>query len=123
MKQLAERDALAERVTRRTHYGCVYALTVIVAAQFMYINFHYILGATLTAIAVGGLVFQIAISSAAYHATWRHRELDDAGVRRLLAWHFVGNHLMLAAFLPFFVWAIVLMYQRIQSVQQVEIVA
>lgn len=53
---------IKERISNLTHYGNLYSLTLILISQVIYLNFHFIIGAILTVIAVCGLFFQVTIS-------------------------------------------------------------
>lgn len=113
-----EKEARAERVHQRwyrnrisllTHNGNLYALTVLVISQVIFLNLHYIIGASLSVVSLCSLCFQIGISIAEERALTRNRltRLDS-----LLYAHFIANHLVMALFVPFLIWTIVLMFQH-----------
>jgi hypothetical protein len=106
-------------IDTRTRNGNLYALTVILISQVIFLNLHFILGATLTCLAMVSLVGQAVISSVALSelrsATAAAATRPPADYRRLrsvLFAHFVFNHIIMIAFLPFLLWTVVLMYER-----------
>lgn len=100
---------LSKRVSTLTHYGILYSFTTILIAQFIYNNFHYIIGATLTVIAICNLFFQIIISSIEYYLVDK-RKFNRFNV--ILLTHIIINNVIILIFIPFFIWTVVLMYQK-----------
>lgn len=85
------------------------ALTVMLLAQFIFFNLHYVIGSSLTMLALVSLLAQIFISA----AEWRY--LQRGAARRLnhtLGVHFWLNRGFTALYMPFIVWTIVLMFER-----------
>ena len=98
---------IRERISNLTHYGNLYSLTTILISQVIYLNFHFIIGAILTVIAVAGLFFQVIISLLEY----RYLNLKRFGTLSLLFdLHFIINHIIMLIFIPFIIWVIVLMF-------------
>ena len=104
--------AIKQYIATLTHNGNVYALTVILLSQFIFLNFHYIIGATLAAISVGSLIFQVIISSVEYYYLQKHH-IDLHKLNLILSIHFWINHLIICLYIPFFIWTIVLMFQHV----------
>ena len=101
---------LSERISTLTHYGNIYSFTTIFIAQFIYNNFHFVIGATLTVIAICSLIVQIIISSLEYYFLQRR---NSHKLILLLDIHFFINHIIILIFIPFFIWSVVLMYKKI----------
>lgn len=97
------------RISTLTHNGNVYALTILLIAQVIYFNLHYIIGASISSIALLSLATQIIISSVeqATLSVRKYARLDT-----ILFAHFIVNHIFMASFIPFLVWTIVVMIQR-----------
>lgn len=98
-----------DRISSLAHYANVYAMSIIIASQFIYFNLHYIIGATLTIIAVCSLLFQVVISSVEKRFLLARR-LDRLNMA--LEWQFWMNHVFILGYIPFLLWAVSLMYQR-----------
>jgi hypothetical protein len=97
------------RISAVCHYGNVYALTVLLIAQVIFLNLHYIIGASLSCIALLALVAQIVLSCME-QSSLTGREY--ARLESILFAHFVVNHLIMVSFIPFLIWTIVIMIQR-----------
>lgn len=100
-----------ERISNLTHYGNLYCLTVILISQVIYLNFHFIVGATLSVIAISGLLFQVVISLLEYRYIKRLETIT-----LLFHIHFVVNHIIMLVFIPFVIWVIVLMFKHEKDV-------
>jgi hypothetical protein len=100
--------AYRERISTLSHNANVYAFSVILVAQFIFLNFHKEIGASLTVVAIFSLTGQIIISSVEYYYLSHD---DKPHLDRTLFAHFVFNHIINAVFIPFFLWAVVLMYE------------
>jgi hypothetical protein len=95
------------RVSLLVHNGNICALSVIIAAQFVYANFRFEVGATLTVIAVASLGMQIILNLV------ERRQLNDHhALEKTLIWHTYLNSVVLFLCIPFFIWTIVLMYEH-----------
>ena len=103
----APRLRYEERISSLAYSGNIYALTIIIVAQFIYNFFHYIIGATLTVIAIASMLLQLALSGAAQVYLERKQM---ASVKHLLRVHFWLNHVILVLYMPFLVWTVILMY-------------
>lgn len=106
------RQWYVDRIALLTHNGKVYALSIILISQVIYLNLHYIIGAILSIIALVSLLSQIIIGPI------EHYELARARIDRLerfLLVHFLINHLVIAAIIPLLIWTIVIMFQRASS--------
>lgn len=98
-----------ERISTLTHNANVYALSIILASQFIFFNLHYIIGATLTIIGLLSLIIQIIISIVEF--TYLNQR-SIVKLNRSLAGHFWVNHAITGLYIPFLIWTVVLMYQR-----------
>lgn len=95
-----------------THNGNVYAMTMLVLSQVIYLNLHYIVGACIASLAIFSLMTQIFLSSLSQHALLAQK---TERVKRLLYWHFVFNNLVMFIMLPFLIWTVVLMIRRAET--------
>ena len=98
-----------ERIEALYFNGSTQAFTVMLLAQFIFFNLHYVVGSSLTMLALLSLISQIFISA----AEWRY--LQRGAQRRLnytLGAHFWLNRGFTALYMPFIVWTIVLMFER-----------
>lgn len=105
----ARRRWYVDRIAALTHSGNLYAMTALVLSQVIYLNLHYVIGASIASVAIASLLIQILmslISSAALQKQKTER------VEHLLYWHFVLNHCVILAFVPLFIWTVVVMIQR-----------
>lgn len=85
------------------------AAAMVVAAQFIYFNLHFVVGASLTVTALLSWTAQLLVS------TIEWRALHARAYRRLnraLDAHFWLNRLFTLLYMPFLIWAVVLMIQR-----------
>jgi hypothetical protein len=98
-----------ERISSLSHYGNIYALSIIIVSQFIYANFHYILGATLTLIAIISLLFQMICSSVEYYYI-NHNDIEKCELT--LTVHFYANHVFILLYIPFLIWTIVIMFSK-----------
>jgi hypothetical protein len=96
-----------DRISNLSHYGNIYALSIILVSQFIFLNFHYILGATLTLIAIISLLYQMISSSVEYYYL-HHFNIKKCEL--ILKIHFYVNHVFILLYIPFLIWAVVLMY-------------
>jgi hypothetical protein len=104
---------LRERISNLTHYGNLYCLTTILISQVIYLNFHFIVGATLSVVAVSGLFFQVLISLLEY----RYLNIKKYETLSILFHiHFIINHIIMIIFVPFLIWVIVLMFKHEKTV-------
>jgi hypothetical protein len=106
---MSRRLAYQNRSSLLVHNGNVYALSIIIAAQFMYLNFHYIIGATLTAIGVASLLTQLVLSTA--EERYLESRPERAKLDHLLRAHLYVNNVFILLYAPFLLWAVVLMYE------------
>lgn len=98
-----------ERGASLTYSGNAYAFNIIIIAQFIFLNFGYIIGALLTSICIGALIAQIVINSVETHY------LDQGLFHKLnitLRVHYWFNHAFILLVLPFLVWTVVLMFEK-----------
>lgn len=101
-----------ERIEALYYNGTIHALTIVLIAQFIFFNLHYVIGGTLTVLALVSVGAQVAISA----AEWSY--VQRSAVRRLhytLGVHFWLNRGFLLLYVPFMLWAVVLMYERVHS--------
>lgn len=92
------------------HNGNVYALSVLLIAQLIFLNLHYIIGALVSCICCFSLAFQAVINLTEMHAL---RNGLRQRLESLLLAHFVVNHLIMLSFIPFLIWTMVVMFQRV----------
>lgn len=92
------------------HNGNVYALSVLLIAQLIFLNLHYIIGASVSCICCFSLAFQALINLVEQHALLNGLRQR---LEKLLLGHFIVNHLIMLSFVPFLVWTIVVMFQRV----------
>ena len=101
-----------EQIGVITQFATVMALTVVLIAQVIYLNLHFIIGSVLTCIAIVSVVFQIGISVGERYSVYVEN-VDRT--ETLLLVHFIVNHIFMVAYAPFFIWALVIMIQRASS--------
>lgn len=98
-----------DRRSTLTHSGFGYSFTVILIAQFIFLNFGYIIGAILTSISILSLLFQIIISAVEVyyldHGLFKH-------LNTTMRVHYWINHGIILCILPFLLWVVVLMFQH-----------
>ena len=108
-EQQKEKLIYDQRISTLNHNGNVYAISIILLSQFVFLNFHYILGATLTLIAIISLIVQVTISLIEKY----YLEINQyTNVTYILNFHFIINHIINLLYIPFLVWVMVLMYQH-----------
>jgi|WetSurMetagenome_2_1015567.scaffolds.fasta_scaffold189402_1 hypothetical protein len=90
------------------HDATSYALTTIIAAQFIFFNLHYILGGILTILALIAITVQIILNiiEKVYIDRRTYKSLQTT-----LEYHFWINHIQTLLYIPFYIWAVVIMYQ------------
>src|ERR1700748_1863460 len=98
-----------DRIEALYFNGSAQAFTVMLVAQFIFFNLHYVIGSTLTLVALLSLVGQIAISAAEWRRLQRNRRRE---LNYTLGVHFWLNRGFTVLYMPFIVWTIVLMYER-----------
>lgn len=99
----------SNRISLLTHNGNIYALTTILISQVIFLNFHYIIGLSLTTISLCSLVSQIIISIIEYYLLSKQ---NYSKLHMLFTIHFTINHIVMALFIPFLIWTIVLMAEK-----------
>ena len=98
-----------ERSSTLSHYATLYAFTIILIAQFIYLNFHYIIGGILTIFSLLTIFFQILFNSIEkYHLDKRNIITLD----RIWNFHFWINKIFICINIPFFIWAMILMFNH-----------
>jgi hypothetical protein len=100
-----------DRITTLSHMSNVYSISVLLAAQFIYLNLHFIIGATLTVLALLSTIINVIMCLLAY-ALLEGRATDFVRLNRVLKAHFWIVHLYLLVYVPLFLWTAVIMYQR-----------
>lgn len=96
-----------DRSTQLAHNSILYALTILVAAQFIFFNVHSVIGGIITIISVVTIMIQLIFQ------TFEKIYLDKKNISRLNEiWdiHFWINKIILIINIPFFIWVIVLLF-------------
>lgn len=98
-----------ERIECLTFNGNTQAVSIILAAQFIFFNLHYAIGSSLTVCALVSWLSQIAISATEFHFL---RANALGRLNYTLDVHFWLNRAFTLLYIPFLVWAVILMYER-----------
>ena len=96
-----------ERAATLTDSGITYALSFVFVAQFIYLNFGFLIGAIITTIWVANLMAQLILSPLETYY------LDNSLYKSLhntLRAHYWINHGCILITIPFLIWTIALMY-------------
>lgn len=88
------------------------AVSIMLMSQFVFFNLHYAIGSTLTVCALLSWTSQLVINVIEWH---RIKSGDMPGAQRALDAHFWLNRAFQLLYMPFIVWTVVLMYQRVLS--------
>lgn len=97
-----------ERISLLSHNGKIYAFQIVLIAQFIYFNLRYVIGATLTLVAMGSIVGQIILGAIETNLLEKY---DKKRLEYTLRVHYIFNDVINAIYLPFLLWTVVLMYQ------------
>ncbi len=98
-----------EQIEQLWFYGCTQAVSMMLLAQVIYLNLHYIVGASLTVVALCSLVVQQFLSF--YENYWLRRDNRCAMYAAMDA-HFWVTRVFALLYVPLVVWAVVIMYER-----------
>lgn len=101
-----------DRIDCLSFNGYTQGLSIILAAQFIFFNLHYAIGSTLTVCALLSWSGQIIINAVEYRQLKAQR---TEALCRTLDVHFWLNRGFILLYMPFLVWAVVLMYERATS--------
>ena len=96
-----------ERITTLTYSGIIYALTVILAAQFIFLNLHFIIGAILTVISIVVLIIHMIMNTIEI-IYLEKRQFKP--LHQLFRGHQAVAHIFICIVIPFLIWACVLMF-------------
>lgn len=99
-----------EHIEQLWFYGCTQAVSMMVVAQVIYLNLHYIVGASLTVAALVSLVVQ-QVMSVVEHVQLTHN--NQCGLAAALNVHFWLNRVFAVLYVPFVAWAVALMYDHV----------
>lgn len=99
-----------QQIITVSFYASAQAISFILIAQVIYLNFHYLIGASLTIVASLSLFFQNVMSLVQSLYFEGHR-LTKTG-ETLLKVQFYVNSCFTFAYVGFMIWAIVYMYQH-----------
>lgn len=99
-----------QQIVTLSFYPTTQAISFLLIAQVIYLNFHYVIGASLTVVALVSYLFQevMAIAQSLYYEGHRRSPM----VETLLKIQFYVNRLFSMIFIGFMVWNIVYMYQN-----------
>ncbi len=98
-----------DRIATLGQNTTVCAISILIVAQVIYFNLHFIVGATLTLVAILCLLCQVVIT--VVETIFLERRQLPA-LHRTFSVHFWLNHAFTLAYMPLVVWAVVIMYQR-----------
>jgi hypothetical protein len=102
-----------ERMECLWYNGSTQALTIILAAQLIYFNLHYVIGASLTVLSSLLWLIQVVMGFVERRLLHR-RELHT--LNTTLDVHYCINRAYVLLYAPFLVWTVVLMYERVDTV-------
>lgn len=103
---------VTDHIEKITHYGNITAFTIIVASQFIYLNFHYIIGATLTIIGICSIIAQVILSMMEHYFLENKKLIY---LKNTIDIHYWINRIVVAISIPFLIWVVVLMFQQQQN--------
>lgn len=95
-----------------SYFGYSFAFSALFIGQVIYINEHYIVGATLSVCALVAILLQFGT---AVCAKWQLEQGRYSALHRTMNWHFWLNNLAILVYSGFVWWAVVIMYQRYAS--------
>lgn len=99
-----------QQIITISFYGSAQAISFLLIAQVIYLNFHYLIGASLTVVASLSLFFQVVMSVA--QSLYYEGHKRSPTVESLLKVQFYTNCCFTLAFIGFMIWTIVYMYQH-----------
>lgn len=99
-----------EYIEQLWFYGCTQAVSMMLLAQVVYLNLHYIVGASLTIAALASFLAQ-QVMSVAEHVYLS--KANHCGLAGALNAHFWLNRVFAVLFVPFVAWAVALMYEHV----------
>lgn len=99
-----------QQIITISFYASAQAISFILIAQVIYLNFHYLVGASLTVAALLSLFFQVVMSIA--QSLYYEGHKKSPTVETLLKVQFYTNCVFTLVFIGFMIWAVVYMYQH-----------
>lgn len=102
-----------QQIVTLSFYPSTQAISFLLIAQVIYLNFHFLIGATLTVVALTSYAFQEVMTLAQSVYYEGHRQSPT--VVTLLKVQFYCNRLFAAIYIGFMIWTIVYMYQHYQD--------
>src|ERR1017187_8758890 len=107
MMRLSEQRIIYEdRISTLTYQGIAFALSIILAAQIIFISFNYIIGAVLTTISIISIIFNIIMNivEGIYLDRKQFKELHQIfNVHKWISLCF------LMVFIPLLIWTVIVM--------------
>jgi|ERR1041385_1918122 hypothetical protein len=100
---------LYERLISLFHYQILYSISFFLVAQVIYLNFHYVIGSIISMISIFNITSQSIWSLIEYFSL---RKGKLSRVDTLLHFHSIFNHIILLLYIPFMIWAFVLMINK-----------
>lgn len=99
-----------QQIITVSFYASAQAISFILIAQVVYLNFHFVIGASLTVVAALSLLFQnvMALAQSLYFEGHRMTKTGET----LLKVQFYVNCVFTFVYVGFVIWAIVYMYQH-----------
>lgn len=99
-----------QQIVTLSFYPTTQAISFLLIAQVIYLNFHYVVGASLTVIALLSYLFQevMAIAQSLYYEGHRRSPMVDT----LVKIQFYVNRVFAVVFIGFMIWNSVYMYQH-----------
>lgn len=98
-----------ERIIFLNHYHILYAITFILAAQFIFLNFHFVIGLTITIIAICSIFFQIIMG---FIEMFYLNHCEYKRLNLLLTIHYIINNIILFIYMPFLIWTVYIMFKN-----------
>ena len=102
-----------QQIITISFYASAQAISFVLIAQVIYLNFHYLIGASLTVAASLSLLFQTVMSIA--QSLYYEGHKKSPTVETLLKVQFYTNCCFTLVFIGFMIWTIVYMYQHSQD--------
>lgn len=99
-----------QQIVTLSFYPSAQALSFLLIAQVIYLNFHFVIGASLTVVALLSYFFQevMAVTQSLYYEGHRR----SPTVETLLKVQFYINRIFALVYIGFMIWTVVYMYQH-----------
>ena len=107
---LGKESTKYQQIITISFYGSSQAISFILIAQVIYLNFHYLIGASLSVVACLSLFFQVVIGIA--QALYYDGHKKSPTVESLVKVQFYVNCCFTLVFIGFMIWTIVYMYEH-----------